>query len=34
VFSFEIPEDTVNELKLITKLYVTEKLEKEYKILI
>ena len=34
IFSFEIPEDAINELKLISKIYVTEKLEKEYKIII
>lgn len=34
IFSFEIPEDSINELKLITKIYVTEKLEKEYKVII
>lgn len=33
IFSFEIPEDAINELKLISKIYVTEKLEKEYKII-
>lgn len=34
LFSFEIPEDAIQELKLISKIYVTEKLEKEYKVLI
>ena len=33
IFSFDIPNDVVNELKVVTKLYVTEKLEKEYKII-
>lgn len=30
IFSFEIPNEAINELKLISKIYVTEKLEKEY----
>ena len=34
IFSFEIPEEAINELKLISKIYVTEKLEKEYKLII
>lgn len=33
IFSFEIPEEAINELKLISKIYVTEKLEKEYKVI-
>ena len=33
IFSFDIPNDVVNELKFVTKLYVTEKLENEYKII-
>lgn len=32
IFSFEIPIDSIQELDLITKLYLNEKLEKEYKI--
>ena len=32
IFSFDIPDEVINELKIVTKLYVTEKLEKEYKI--
>ena len=32
IFSFEIPKEAINELKLISKIYVTEKLEKEYKV--
>lgn len=31
IFSFEIPENAVNELRLIAKIYTNEKLEKEYK---
>lgn len=34
LFSFEIPEDAIQELKLISKIYVTEKLEKEYKVIV
>lgn len=34
IFSFQIPENVIQELKLISKIYVTEKLEKEYKIII
>lgn len=33
IFSFDIPKDAINELKLISKIYMTEKLEKEYKII-
>lgn len=33
IFSFEIPEEAIQELKVVTKLYVTEKLEKEYKVI-
>ena len=32
IFSFEVPEDTVKELEIISKIYLQEKLEKEYKI--
>lgn len=34
IFSFEIPEEAIQELKLISKIYVTEKLEKEYKVIL
>ena len=30
LFSFEIPEEAINELKLLAKIYTTQKLEKEY----
>jgi len=30
LFSFEIPKDAIEELKLLTKIYTTQKLEKEY----
>ena len=30
LFSFEIPDEAVNELKLLTKIYTTQKLDKEY----
>lgn len=32
LFSFNLKDESLNELKLITKLYFNEKLEKEYKI--
>lgn len=32
IFSFDIPEDSIKELDLVTKIYLNEKLEKEYKI--
>lgn len=31
VFSFEVPEETIKELEIISKIYLSEKLEKEYK---
>ena len=31
LFSFEIPEDSIKELEIISKIYLEEKLEKEYK---
>lgn len=31
IFAFNIPEDSVEELKLIAKVYLDEKLEKTYK---
>lgn len=33
IFSFEIPETDLEELKLITQVYTNEKLEKEYKVM-
>ena len=30
IFSFEIPENAIDELKVLTRLYTTQKLEKEY----
>lgn len=32
IFSFEIPKESIKELDLISKIYLTEKLEKEYKL--
>ena len=32
IFSFNIPEDSIRELELVSKLYLNEKLEKEYKL--
>lgn len=32
IFSFEIPDEAKKELDLITKIYLNEKLEKEYKL--
>ena len=32
IFSFQIPEDSQKELSLIAKIYLNEKLEKEYKL--
>ena len=32
IFSFNIPEDSVKELEIISKLYLNEKLEREYKL--
>jgi len=31
LFSFSVPEDSIEELKLISKVYLEEKLEKSYK---
>ena len=31
-YSFEIPKESINELKLLAQIYITEKLEKEYKV--
>lgn len=32
IFSFEVPKETIKELEIISKIYLQEKLEKEYKI--
>ena len=32
IYSFNIPKESIEELKIISKLYLTEKLEKEYKL--
>lgn len=32
LFSFEIPEDSIKELEIISKVYLEEKLEKHYKL--
>lgn len=32
LFSFNIPEDSIRELEIISKLYLNDKLEKEYKL--
>ena len=32
IFSFNVPQESIKELSLISKIYLTEKLEKEYKI--
>ena len=31
IFSFDVPEETIKELSIISKVYLSEKLEKEYK---
>lgn len=31
IFSFDVPEDSIKELEIISKIYLQEKLEKEYK---
>ena len=31
LFAFNVPEDSIEELKLISKIYMEEKLEKTYK---
>ncbi|MBQ6992296.1 MAG: DNA repair protein RecO [Clostridia bacterium] len=33
IFSFDIPEESIKELEIISKLFLNEKLEKEYKII-
>lgn len=32
IYSFNVPKESIEELKIISKLYLTEKLEKEYRI--
>lgn len=32
IYSFNVPEESAKELSLVSKIYLTEKLEKEYKI--
>ena len=32
IYSFEVPEEAIKELEIISKIYLQEKLEKEYKI--
>lgn len=32
LFSFNVPEDSIKELEIISKLYLNDKLEKEYKL--
>ena len=32
IFSFEVPQDSVRELEIVSKIYLQEKLEKEYKL--
>ena len=32
IFSFNIPEEAIKELEIISKLYLNDKLEKEYKL--
>ena len=32
IFAFEVPEKTIKELEIISKIYLEEKLEKEYRI--
>lgn len=33
IFSFEVPESALEELKLLSQIYINEKLEKEYKVM-
>jgi DNA repair protein RecO (recombination protein O) len=33
LFSFDIPDESINELILLSKIYLSEKLEKEYKVI-
>ncbi len=32
IFSFQVPKETIKELEIISKIYLQEKLEKEYKL--
>lgn len=32
IYSFQIPKESIEELKIISKVYLTEKLEREYKL--
>ena len=32
IFSFDVPQDSIRELEIISKIYLQEKLEKEYKL--
>ena len=32
IFSFDIPENAIKELDLVTKIFLNEKLEKEYRL--
>ena len=32
IFSFDVPQDSIRELEIISKVYLQEKLEKEYKL--
>lgn len=32
IFAFEVPEETIKELEIISKIYLREKLEKDYKL--
>ena len=32
IFSFDVPEDSIKELEIISKIYLQEKLEKEYRL--
>ncbi len=32
IFSFEVPKETIKELEIISKIYLQDKLEKEYKL--
>lgn len=32
LFSFEVPKESIEELRLLSQIYLTEKLEKEYKV--
>ncbi len=32
IYSFQVPKESIEELKIISKVYLTEKLEREYKV--